>query len=111
MSAQDKTEHILRKIHILLSGSEVYGEDTNRVIVDKKQMQELLARLNAGIYEIMDEYDLTQQSRDAADREARKRGEEIVWDASRKAEDVYAASVLYTDEALFLISCRKQLSP
>ena len=83
MSAQDKTEHILRKIHILLSGSEVYGEDTNRVIVDKKQMQELLARLNAGIYEIMDEYDLTQQSRDAADREARKRGEEIVWDASR----------------------------
>lgn len=81
------------------------------MIVDKKQMSDLLARLSASIYMLMDEYELTQQSRDAADREARKRGEEIVWDASRKAEDVYAASVLYTDEAPAgcRISCRKPL--
>ena len=47
-----------------------------------------------------DEYELTEQSRNHAEREFRKKGDQIVWDASRKAEDVYAASVIYTDEAL-----------
>lgn len=100
MSAQDKTEQVLRDIHILLSKSEVYDKATNKVIVDKKEMLELLKRLNVSIYEIMDEYELTKQRRDAAEREARKKRDEIVLDASHKAEDVYAASVLYTDEAL-----------
>lgn len=100
MSAHDKTEKILREMHILLSKSEVYDKETNRVIIDKRQMLELLKQLNASVYEIMDEYELTQQSRDKAERAARKQGEEIVWDASKKAEDVYAASVIYTDEAL-----------
>jgi len=48
----------------------------------------------------MDEYELTKQSRDRAQREFKKQGDEIIWNASRKAEDVYAASVMYTDEAL-----------
>lgn len=100
MSAQDKTEQVLRDIHILLSKSEVYNRSTDKVIIDKKAFLLLLNRLNVCIYEIMEEYELTQQSRDKAEREARKRGDDIIWDASRKAEDVYAASVLYTDEAL-----------
>jgi hypothetical protein len=48
----------------------------------------------------MDEYELTKASRDRAEREFQKKGDQIVWDASRKAEDIYAASVMYTDEAL-----------
>lgn len=100
MSAQDKTEQVLRDIHILFSKSEVYDKATNRIILDKKEALLLLNRLTASIYEIMEEYELTKQSRDKAEREARKKGDEIVWDASRKAEDVYAASVMYTDEAL-----------
>ena len=63
-------------------------------------MIDLLANLNKCIYEIQDEYELTEQSRNHAEREFRKKGDQIVWDASRKAEDVYAASVMYTDEAL-----------
>lgn len=100
MSAQDKTEQVLRDIHILFSKSEVYDKATNRIILDKKEALLLLNRLTVCIYEIMEEYELTKQSRDKAEREARKKGDEIVWDASRKAEDVYAASVMYTDEAL-----------
>lgn len=100
MSAQDKTEQVLRDIHILFSKCEIYDKAANKVIVDKQEVLDLLNRLNVCIYEIMDEYELTKQSRDRAEREAHKRGDEIVWDASRKAEDVYAASVLYTDEAL-----------
>lgn len=100
MSAQDNIEKILRSLHVLLSKSEPYGREPNKVIVDKQQVLDLLSQLNKGIYDIMDEYELTKQSRDRAEREFRKKGDEIVWDASRKAEDIYAASVMYTDEAL-----------
>lgn len=100
MSAQDRLEQVLRDIHILLSQSEVYDKETNRVIVDKREMLILLKSLNTGIYSILEECELTQQSRDAAERELRKRNEQMIADANHKAEDVYAASILYTDEAL-----------
>lgn len=100
MSAQDKTEQVLREIHIMFSQSEVYDRATNRVIVDKKEALNLLQRLNVCIYELMEEHEMTRQSRDAAEREFRRRTDEIVQDANQMAEDVYAGSVLYTDEAL-----------
>ena len=100
MSAQDNTEKILRSLHVLLSKSEPYAKEPTKVIVDKQQMLDLLSELNKSMYDIMDEYELTKQSRDRAEREFQKKGDEIVWNASRKAEDVYAASVMYTDEAL-----------
>lgn len=100
MSAQDNTEKILRSLHVLLSKSEPYVKEPTKVIVDKQQVLDLLAQLNKSVYDIMDEYELTKQSRDRAEREFQKRGDEIVWNASRKAEDIYAASVMYTDEAL-----------
>lgn len=100
MSTQDKLEKVLRDIHVLISRSELYDKSGEKIIVEKKKMFEELNQLNACIYEMMDEYEVTQQSRDKAEREAKKRGDRIVWNASRNAEDVYAASVLYTDEAL-----------
>ena len=98
MSSQDKLEKVLRDIHVLISHSEAYDDD--RIIVDKQEMFGLIDRLNISIYEIMEDYELTKQSRDKAEREHKKQGEQIIWDASRKAEDIYAASVMYTDEAL-----------
>lgn len=100
MSVQDKTEQVLRDFHILFSRCEAYGGDANKVIVDKSKVIGLLNRLNACIYEMMEEYGQTQGSREAGEREARRRRDEIVLDANHKAEEVYAASVLYTDEAL-----------
>lgn len=98
MSSQDRLENVLRDIHVMISKSETY--DTDRIIVRKQDIFNLIDRLNASIYEIMDEYELTQQSRDRALREKKKEGDKIIWDASRQAEDIYAASVLYTEEAL-----------
>lgn len=100
MSAQDNIEKVLRNLHVLLSKSEPYAKEPSKVVVDKQEMLDLLAQLNKAIYDIMDEYELTQQSRDRAAREFKKQGDEIIWNASRKAEDIYAASVMYTDEAL-----------
>jgi len=100
MSAQDNIEKVLRNVHVLLSKSEPYAKEPSKVILDKQEMLDLLSQLNKAIYDIMDEYELTKQSRDRAEREFKKQGDEIVWNASRKAEDIYAASVMYTDEAL-----------
>ena len=98
MSSQDRLENVLRDIHVMISKSETY--DSDRIIVSKQDIFQLIDRLNESIYEIMDEYELTQQSRDRALREKKKEGDKIIWDASRQAEDIYAASVLYTEEAL-----------
>lgn len=98
MNSQDKLEKVLRDIHVLISRSEV--RDKDHIVVNKQDMFGLIDRLNASIYEIMEEYELTKQSRDKAMREHKKQGDQIIWDASRKAEDIYAASVMYTDEAL-----------
>lgn len=100
MSAQDKTEQVLRNIHIMFAQSEVYDKATNRVIIDKKEALNLLQQLNVCIYEILEEHEFTKQSRDAAEREVRRKTDEIVMDANRMAEDVYAGSVMYSDEAL-----------
>ena len=100
MGAQDHVEKALRELHVMVSKCEVYDKEKNLVIVDKKKMIATLQDLSKGIYEIMDEYELTKQGRDQAEREYKKRSEEIVLDASKKAEDVYAASVLYADDAL-----------
>lgn len=100
MGAQDNTEKVLRSLHVLLSKSEPYPKEPSKVIIDKQQVLDLLAQLNDCIYQIMDEYELTRSSRDKAEREFQKHGDEIIWDASRKAEDIYAASVLYMDDAL-----------
>lgn len=98
MSSQDKLERVLRDIHVMISRSEPY--DAEHIIISKKDVFDLIDRLNASVYEIMDEYELTQQSREKALRENKREGDKIIWSANRQAEDIYAASVLYTDEAL-----------
>lgn len=100
MSAQDKIEKILRNLHILLSKSEPYTKEPGKVIVEKQTMLDLLQQLNEAMETVMDTYELTKQSRDCAERDFKKRGDEIIKNANRNAEDIYAASILYTDEAL-----------
>jgi cobalamin biosynthesis Mg chelatase CobN len=51
------------------------------------------------MYDMMEEHELTVKSRDKANREMQKQGDDIVFEATRKAEDIYAASIMYTDNA------------
>lgn len=100
MSTQSNIEKVLKNLHILLAKSEKYALDGNKVIVDKIKILNLLAELNTYIANIMDEYELTKQSRDKAERDFQRQSDKIIEDANKKAEDIYAASVMYTDEAL-----------
>lgn len=100
MGAQDKTEKVLRDIHVLFSRAEPYQGSKQKVIVDKNEVMDLLKELNGCMYDMMEEHELTKRSRDAADREARKKRDDMAFEASRNAEDIYAASIMYTDNAL-----------
>ncbi len=100
MSVQDKIERIFRSIHLLFSTSEFYGEDESKVIVEKQKVFQLLEQLNLAVYEAMDQYEVTRQKHEMAERRCEKRGEEIIMKASRHADDIYAASIMYTDDAI-----------
>ena len=100
MGVQDNTEKVLRALHVMLSKGEQYPKEPSKVIVDKQQMLDLLSALNQCMYQMQEKYELTKSSRDKAERDFRKQGDTIIMDASHKAEDIYAASVMYMNEAL-----------
>lgn len=100
MSAQDKIERILKQIHLLFADSRPIADGSDRIIVDKKEALALLEKLNLAVYEIMDQYEVTTQARELAQRRTEKKGEELIERVSNQAEDVYAASLIYTDDAL-----------
>lgn len=100
MGAAEKTEEVLRDIHVLFSKAQPIEGSKKRVIIDKDQMMELLKKLNDCMYAMMDEHELTAQSREKANREFKKQGDDIIFDARKNAEDVYAASIIYSDQAL-----------
>ena len=100
MSVQDKVERVLREFYVLYSRSEPYDKNAERVIVNKKEALALLEQLKSCMNEMMEEYEMTSNSRERGEREARRRRDDIIWDANHKAEDIYAASVLYSNEAL-----------
>ena len=100
MSVQDKLERILREMHIMVSRGAVWQENEDFVLIHKKQMQKELNSLSLVVNEMMEAYEATEQSRNRGELEAEKHRVEIVRNANRQAEDIYAASVLYTDDAL-----------
>lgn len=105
MSIQDKIERILKEIHLLFSQSRTYEMDNTKVVVEKQELFQLLEQLNMAVYEVMDEYEVTNQKHELSERRSQKRGEEIIGKANRHADDIYAASIIYTDDALSRIQC------
>ena len=100
MSVQDKIERILKNIHLLFSQSLPYGEGGDKIIVEKQAVFQLLEQLNLAVYAAMDEYEVTTRKHEIAERRCEKRGEEIIDKASKHADDNYAASIMYTDDAI-----------
>ncbi len=100
MSLQDKMEQILKNIHLLFSASKPYDESGEWIIVEKEKVFAQLEQLNLAVYEMMDTYEMTNQKHQLAQRRCEKRGEEIIQKANRHADDIYAASIMYTDDAI-----------
>ncbi|MCC8017540.1 MAG: hypothetical protein LIO39_02880 [Lachnospiraceae bacterium] len=82
------------------SKSPTYNGQPDKMIVDRKEFLMLLDRLNRGIYDMMEQYEQTRQSRQNAERSFRRKGNEIIEKANASADDIYAASVIYTADAI-----------
>lgn len=100
MSVQDKMEGILKEIHLQFAQGRTYEKDSTKVVVEKQKVFELLEQLNMAVYEAMDVYEVTNQKQELSERRSQKRGEEIIGKANQHADDIYAASIIYTDDAL-----------
>lgn len=96
----EKIEEILRAIHVLFSKGEMYHELPDKVVVSKREMFALLEQLNYAVVEVMDRYEATTRSKQKALQEVEAAGNRIIDAANKEAEDIYAASILYTDGAL-----------
>ena len=115
MSIQDKLERILREMHLMVSRGQVVETDEEYVLIHKKIMQQQLTNLSEAVNEMMEFYDLTVQGRNRAELEAENQRMEILRNANHQSQDIYAASVLYSEDALGRIqkigraSCRERV--
>ncbi len=100
MSPQDKVERVLKEIHQMFSKSMEIGGMTDKMVVDRAEFMDLIDQLTKGMYELMEQYEQTRQTRLAAERSFRRAGDEIIEQANASAEDVYAASMLYTADTI-----------
>lgn len=96
----EKLEEVMKKIHILLANCEKSTYSSEDVIVPKKRLFALLEQLNYVVYEIMEQYEATVAARDRALMREERMAAEIREDAMQRAEEVYAASLLYTEDML-----------
>lgn len=100
MSIQDKLERILREMHIMVSRGETSELNEEYVLIHKKEMQKLLSNMSQTVSEMMEHYELTEEGRNRAQLGAEKQRMEIIRDANHQAQDIYAASVIYSEDAL-----------
>ncbi len=100
MSIKDKLERILREMHIMVSRGQISEIDEAYVLIPKKEMQQLLNGISQTINEMMEYYELTEEGRNRAQLGAEKQRMEIIRNANHQAQDIYAASVLYSEDAL-----------
>ncbi|MQN02102.1 MAG: hypothetical protein DUD27_02930 [Lachnospiraceae bacterium] len=104
MSAQDRTEDALRAMHILIANAEFEPGSNSKIIIDKDEAQTLLRELGDCLYAMLDESELSKSSRQQAERSQQKQADLTEERARKKAEDIYAGSLMYSDHALDLIS-------
>lgn len=95
---QEKLEQIMRQIYLMLSNCEESAYSSEDLIVPKKRIFQLLEELNYTVYDLMEQYEGTVSSRERALAEHEHRMAQIKEEAKGRAEDTYAASLLYARE-------------
>lgn len=108
MTEQERLEEILRGIHVLFAEAEPVLDDDDLIVVDQKSLYQALEALNRCVADIMERYEVTIQSREAAENRTRRDLEKMVAKAQQTADDIYAASLLYMDGTLQEMEKRMQ---
>ncbi len=95
---QEKLEQVMRQIYLMLSNCEESAYSSEDLIVPKKRIFQLLEELNYTVYDLMEQYEGTVTARERGLAEHERRMAQIKEEAKGRAEDTYAASLLYARE-------------
>ena len=104
MNSQDNIDQILVELNVALNSAEKAGDDEDLVIIDRRRFDILLDRLTGKINELTEYYDAIDSARIQDEISHKKKTSAIIDEANASAEDIYAASILYTADALGEIS-------
>jgi len=96
----EKLEEIMKKFHIYLANCKESAYSGEDIIVSKKRIFALLDELNEEVYEISEQYEATQEARARALMSAERQAAEIKDEAINRSNDIYAASMVYADDAI-----------
>lgn len=96
----DKLEDIMKKIHVYLANCEESPYSETDLIVSKERIFALLEELNYAVYGAMEDYELTESARERGIAQAERKAADIKAEAMRHSEQVHAASLLHTQEAI-----------
>lgn len=96
----DKLEQVMKKIHIYLANCKESSYSSEDIIISKKRMISFLEELNYAVYELMEEYEATTAARERGQAAAERMAADIKDDAMKRAEEIYASSLLYTQDAI-----------
>ncbi len=96
----DGMERIMREIHVMFAKAEKVSSREDMIVVDKKRIFALLESLSHEVYAAMDRYEESKASRELAVQKYREETDAMVERASESAEEIYAASILYSDSTL-----------
>ncbi len=95
---QEKLEQVMRQIYMMLSNCEESAYSSEDLIVPKKRLFQLLEELNYTVYDLMEQYEGTVSARERGLAEHERRMAQIKEEAKGRADDTYAASLLYARE-------------
>lgn len=100
----DRVELVMKRIHVLFARCEAFEESPDRIVVNKREMFNLLEDLNTAVYEVLEQYEATSRSRERGMKEAKEKKEQLMAEARLATEDMNAAALLYTDTIVGKIS-------
>lgn len=96
----EKVESIMRRIHVMFAKCEVYQNSPDKIILSKREMFDLLQELNDSIYEVLDQYEASTRSKEKARMEIERQSSDILANARNGAEQIQAASLIFSDTML-----------
>lgn len=93
-------EQVMREIHVMFAKAEKVSGRDDAIIVDKKKVFALLEMLNHEVYDAMDRFEETKASREESLKKLEAESEAVIDKTRQSAEEIYAASILYSDSTL-----------
>lgn len=100
MTPREQAEIAIQEIREHLAGCRQSPVDANLILADRRDFAERIDRLETVVQRILEEYESVMEQRGEIERAARRESEQIIGTAESRADDVYAASIVYTDNMI-----------